>query len=579
MDRRGVTQFPGPASLAGRGLAGSDRGVESDALRPPATPGGTDIDTGDDAPAPGAVRFGLVDIGSNAVRVQISELTRGADGAPRIGTLLSHRAAVRLGRDVFLSGSVPEATVEALLDTLARFRDTCDRRGVRHIEAIATSAMRDATNRQEIVERVRATTGIDVRVIPGSEEAWLLTAAVRSRVDLTTGRSLLVDLGGGSVEVSLVEDGELVHTESWRLGALRVLHALEADDGEGVGTGGGGAFLDLLDEYVGAVQGRIREQFGERPVDRYVATGGNIDSIADVLGGEGRVTRDAEGVERVGLDDLKALTTRLAQIGYHERIETFGLRPDRADTILPAAVVYYRIGRSAGASWIDVPRVGMRDGLLQELVHRHLRDAKAADHRDTLLSVARALGRRYRYDARHADVVRRLSVRLFDGLTAVHQLGEHDRTLLEVAAELHDIGVFVSNARHHKHSWYLIRASEIAGLSDHEREIVALIARYHRRAHPQRRHWGWSGLTAEDQRRVHRLAAILRLADSLDRGHRSKIADLAVEVSARRVVLTPVLADDADADLALERLGVQEKGKLFREVFGRAVELRSPGGG
>ena len=134
MDRRGVTQFPGPASLAGRGLAGSDRGVESDALRPPATTGGTDIDTGDDAPAPGAVRFGLVDIGSNAVRVQISELTRGADGAPRIGTLLSHRAAVRLGRDVFLSGSVPEATVEALLDTLARFRDTCDRRGVRLTE-------------------------------------------------------------------------------------------------------------------------------------------------------------------------------------------------------------------------------------------------------------------------------------------------------------------------------------------------------------------------------------------------------------------------------------------------------------
>ncbi|MBK8978566.1 MAG: Ppx/GppA family phosphatase [Planctomycetes bacterium] len=517
------------------------------------------------------VRFGLVDMGSNAIRLQIVELVT-ATGEVR--TLESHRAPVRLGRDVFMTGFVPPDVIDAAVDSLARFRESCTRLGVVQIEAIATSAMREAQNRNEVLERIRAATDIVVRVVSGSEESYLLTAAVRSRLDLTHGRSLLVDLGGGSVEVSILDAGEVVYTDSYRLGALRVLHALDADDGDG--DPHGASFLQLLDDYVAAVEGRIRDHFGEVKIDRYVATGGNIETLADLAIRAGGARRDGE-IDAVPLEFLKDLTGRLAMLSYRERMEQFDLRPDRADTILPAAVVYYRIGRAARAEVVLAPRVGMRDGLLQELLSGYVRHSREADRREALIAASHGLGRRYRYDERHAEAVRRLALEVFDATRPLHGLGALERTMLEVGALLHDIGVFVNNSKHHKHSWYLIRESELIGLTDAEREIVALVARYHRRAHPTRKHWGWAGLTAEDQRRVHRLAAILRLCDGLDRGHQDKIAHLQVAVTRSTLELRPVLAAGFRAsDLALERLGLDDKGRLFQEVFGRRVRLLEP---
>ncbi len=511
-------------------------------------------------------RFGVVDMGSNAIRVMIAEVG-GSDRDVRI--IESHRAPVRLGRDVFLTGQIPEASIEATVEVLTRFRESCDRHGVASIEAIATSAMRDAQNRNEVLERIRAATDIDVRVISGTDEAYYLLSAVRQGIAIETGRSLLVDLGGGSVEIDLVQDGQVVSSDSYGLGALRVLRALESD---GVEPRGGASFLALLDEYIGAVEGRMRDHFGEISVDRYVATGGNIETIADVLAGEGKVVRE-EGVEVCRLADLEDLTRRLAVRSYAERMRDFQLRPDRADTILPAAVVYYRIGRAARAETVLVPRVGMREGVLHELATRHDQAALAAEHRDTLLAACRALGRRYHYDAEHAEIVRRIASSLFDQTTKLHGFRERERTLLEAAALLHDIGVFVNNARHHKHSWYLIRASDIVGLSEPERELVALIARYHRRSHPKPEHFGWGGLTAEERELVSRLAAILRLADSFDRGHQRKIDDVCVEVSDKALIVRPIRRPGIDSDLMLEKLGVAEKGRLFQLVFGRKVRL------
>jgi exopolyphosphatase/guanosine-5'-triphosphate,3'-diphosphate pyrophosphatase len=514
------------------------------------------------------VRVGVVDMGSNAIRIQVAEI-RGTP--PTIRSLEAQRAPVRLGRDVFLSGRVPEATIEAAIEVLQHFRDACDRHGVERVEAIATSAMRDARNQTEVLQRIRAETGVEIRVISGADEAFLLHAAVCSKVDLAKGRSVLVDLGGGSVEVSLVADGEILNSESYRLGALRVLHALEADFAEPSGE----SFLGLLEEYVRTVEGRIRDHLGKGAIDRYVATGGNIDSIADLLGKEGR-TQLVGGVEACALDDLKELTGRLARLSYVERMETFGLRPDRADTILPAAVVYYRIGLAARASHVLVPRVGMRDGLLQEIALGHARQRQAVEHRDSVLSACREIGRRYRVDGDHAETVRRLAVRLFDQTADLHRLGAEERTLLEAAALLHDVGVFVNNAKHHKHSWYLIRESDIVGLGDEEREIVALCARYHRRAHPSPRHYGWGGLTAEDQQKVRKLSAILRVADGLDRSHQGKVADVEVAIDRKAVDLLPVLGADVESNLVLERLGFQDKSRLFQEVYGRRVQLGRP---
>jgi exopolyphosphatase/guanosine-5'-triphosphate,3'-diphosphate pyrophosphatase len=504
-------------------------------------------------------------MGSNAIRTLIVEITE-AGRSPTV--LASHRESVRLGQDVFLTGSIPEPAVIAAVEVFRRFREECDRLGVEHIRAIATSATREAENRDLIVERIHQASGIRVEVISGSEEAYLLSVAVARRIDMSSGRSVLADLGGGSVEVTLVESGQVVSAESYRLGALRILQALTTTKGEDQGDD----FLDLLDQYVRSLDVRIKEGFGADRIQRYVATGGNIESLADLMRGEG-LGQTVDGVESYPLDALSEWARRLATMSHAERVQRLGLKPDRADTILPAAVVYYRLGRVARAEQVLVPRVGMKDGLVEELVAGHRESFRAMDHRETVLSACRALGRKCHYDADHAARVLEFATALFDASLPLHGFGAEERILLEAASLLHDIGVFVSNAKHHRHSWYLIRSHDLVGLSRAEREVVALVARYHRRAHPASTHEEYSGLPRTDRLRVAKLAAILRVADALDREHLAKIARIELRLGKHGADIVPTLTDPSEPNIALETWAVQQKSSLWKEVFGSPVRL------
>jgi exopolyphosphatase/guanosine-5'-triphosphate,3'-diphosphate pyrophosphatase len=510
------------------------------------------------------LRYGVVDMGSNAIRTQIVEV---AD-VGHFTVLESARHPVRLGQEVFMSGTIPEPAIAAAVDVLSRFREHCERLRVDHIRAIATAATREAANRDLIVERIRHASGIELEVISGSEEAYLLHVAVAARIEMRAGRSLLVDLGGGSVEVTLVENGQVISAESYRLGALRVLQALSG----GTDREQGDDFLDLLDQYVRSLDSRIKEGFGAGGIDRYVATGGNIESLADLMRGEGRGTQVA-GVEAYPLAELQRWARHLATLSHGERVQTLHLKPDRADTILPAAVVYYRLGKVARAETVLVPRVGIREGLVRELAAGHLGALRATDHQETVLASCRALGRKYHYDFDHAHRVHQFAVTLFDQTRSLHGLGAEDRILLEAAALLHDVGAFVSNQRHHKHSWYLIRESDVVGLSRPERELVALIARYHRRAHPAREHEEYESLPRADRLRVAKLAAILRVADALDREHPSRIARIEVVLGRQACEIRPTFASGSEPNVALERWSVEQKGLLWKEVFGTAVKL------
>ncbi|HYB11907.1 MAG TPA: Ppx/GppA family phosphatase, partial [Myxococcota bacterium] len=338
------------------------------------------------APPPRAglpVRYGVVDVGSNAIRCQIVEL-REAGAPPAV--LETRREPVRLGQDVFLTGSIPELSIAAAVDALRRFRSLCDRYEVAGIRAVATSALREAMNRQRILDRIAEATGIHIEIISGTEEAYLLARAVEGRVDLSTGRSMLVDVGGGSVEVTLVEDGQIALSDSYRLGAVRLLEALTRD----APGGEGGDLLELLDQYVGSLDRRIAERLGTGRIDRLVATGGNIETLADLAGREGGL-RSTEGCDALAVKTLAEWIQKLARLSYAERVEALALPPDRADVILPAGVVYYRLAAVARVDRLLVPRVGLRDGLVRDVVEGHLDTSLAADRRETVLAGARAL--------------------------------------------------------------------------------------------------------------------------------------------------------------------------------------------
>ena len=505
-------------------------------------------------------RYGVVDVGSNAIRMQVIEV-RGA-GEPH-ATLDTRREPVRLGQDVFLTGAIPDASVAKAVDALRGFRTACDRWQVRGVRAVATSALREASNRDTILRRIERETGIRIEVISGTEEAYLLARGVESRVDLSEGRSMLVDVGGGSVEVTLVESGQIAVSESYRLGAVRLLEALRRD----VRGGRDAGFLALLDQYVGSLDRRIGERLGEGRIDRFVATGGNIETLGDLAAREGMLRTDG-GIDAISRKTLAEWIQRLARLSYSERVEQLGLAPDRADVLLPAAVVYYRLAEVARAERLLIPRVGLRDGLVRDVVAGHLETAQAADRRETVLAGALALARKYHADLAHAQKVRELAASLFDQTASVHALGAEERVLLEAASLLHDIGAFVSAASHHKHAHYLIRSSDLVGLSESEREIVALAARYHRRSHPRRTHLEFQQRTRAEKSRVLKIAAILRLADALDREHQTKVASVEARIGRKNLDLVLTPADGSDRDLALEHWAVRRKGTLFAEVFG-----------
>ncbi len=507
-------------------------------------------------------RVGIVDMGSNAIRFAVAEATAGT-----IGVLESHRLPTRLGREVFHTGQLTEATLAEVVDAFRRFRATCDRLGVGLIRAIATSAMRDARNRDLLVDRVRDASGIDIEVISGTQEAYLLKLAVETKVDLRQGRSLLVDVGGGSVELVMVEHGQVTSADSYRLGALRMLEAL------GDGDDRGDAFVGLLLEHLKSLEHRIADRFESIRIDRYVAVGGNVESLADLVAAR-TAPRKAGDVESHPLAELQRDVIALARISVADRIAERGLKPDRADTIVPAGVVYVRLGELAGVDRVLVPRVGIKDGLVVEIVRGH--SFAAEHHVDVVLSSCRAMVRRFHCESAHAEAVLTLARQLFDQTRQLHGLGGRARVLLEAAALLHDVGVAINNDGHHKHSQYLIRSSELVGLTDEERHLVALLARYHRKAPPTREHDEFVALRRRDRTLVERLAAILRVADALDRQHAGIVKAVGVEIREDRVELRPMLAGDERTRLTLEAKAVEDKGAMFAQLFGRQPILVSP---
>ncbi|MCK5944428.1 MAG: hypothetical protein KAI24_20740, partial [Planctomycetes bacterium] len=299
-------------------------------------------------------RIGIVDMGSNAIRFLIAE----ASGTEH-RIVESHRLPLRLGRAVFQSGQLPEAAIADTVDAFRRFRASCDRHGVQSRRAIATSAMRSARNRDLLVDRVREASGFEIDVISGTQEAYLLKLGVETKVDLSRGRSVLIDVGGGSVEVVVVEDGDVASANSYRLGALRMLEQFRDADDE--------AFVDLMKKHLRGLEHRIAEHLDGGRIDRYVAVGGNIDSLADLVAA--RVGAAAvDGVDACRLDELEHEVLDLAAISVDARVKKRDLRADRADTIVPAGLVYVHIGRLARAETVLVPRTGIKEGLLVEVM-------------------------------------------------------------------------------------------------------------------------------------------------------------------------------------------------------------------
>jgi exopolyphosphatase/guanosine-5'-triphosphate,3'-diphosphate pyrophosphatase len=500
------------------------------------------------------LNISAIDVGSNAMRMVIGEV----DEAWRVKTIENIRLPVRLGQDVFSKGYLEEKTIQQTEEAFLRFKHVAESFNIQHLRAVATSAAREAGNSDLLLDRVFRTSGIEIEIISGEEEARLIHSAVAHVLNLTNKRTLLIDIGGGSIEVTISTGRNIISTDSYNMGTVRLLEKLNGKNKSKH------PFGNLVREYAEAARYRIERDLGDEKVQICAGTGGNVEEI-------GRLRQKlfkAESDRFITLEELGELIERLDRMTYEERMRKLKLRPDRADVILPASIVLHLIASEAGVKQIAIPNVGLKDGILLDIAE-DLSKSLRPRRREQVWESALHMGRKYQFDERHARLTSRLAARLFEQSKPLHNLDDSNLLLLEIGALLHDIGHFINTVDHDKHGYYLLSVNRLIGLSQREQNIVANLVRYHRKGSPSTGDENFKSLPQKDRLAVIKLSALLRLADSLDISHVGNVTD----VTLKETESGWQMKISAKNDLMLVNWAFDKRKSHFREVFGVNLEM------
>jgi len=502
----------------------------------------------------------VIDVGSNTIRSLVVGVDR--DGNRRV--LDDEKEVVRLASGLNARGRLSGRAMRRALVTLGRLAAIARERGARRFAVVGTSAIRIAANRRAFVDRVRAETGLRLRVVSEAEEARLAFESAAHSFDLGDQPCAVVDIGGGSTEIVLALGNHVQRVSSVRLGAVSLTEESRVSD-------------PVRRREFRRMQRAIRRRLkaarlhADPPPMVMIASGGTATSLAQIaMARRGLQGRPAHGFEMTQAELLHLLSALMRRTLVQRR-QMPGLSPDRADIIIAGAAVLYEVMVRLKVNHLRVNGRGIRHALLERMLHRRSGRTAAIAPARRRLAAAEDFGRSLRYEEGHGRQVRRLSERIFDQLAGPIDLDPGARDLLSAAALLHDVGYVVSYRGHHKHTYSLLSHAQLEGFTPRERELIALAARFHRRGAPGRRHRAWATLPRDDRRLVARLAAIVRLADALDRRHSRRVQDIRCRVTPERMILTLV----ADGDLGVERHAVEEKSDLLADVLRRKVIFRN----
>jgi exopolyphosphatase/guanosine-5'-triphosphate,3'-diphosphate pyrophosphatase len=456
------------------------------------------------------MRIAAIDIGTNSIHMIVVKVRPDLS----FEVIDREKDMVRLGAGGLDGRSLTPTAVSAAMQTLAKFRRLAETYKVDEIIAAATSATREAENGGDFIAEVDRQTGIRIRVISGTEEARLIHLAAGYGVDVGGNTAVVVDIGGGSVEVTLGTATQLTQGKSFKVGVIRLTERFVKSDP-----------LSSRDErrlvkHLSRELGTYLDQLAMRGFDRVIGTSGTILSLgALALTDAGERVEDLRN-RRVPAKALHKLRKRLTEYNIEERLAMEGLDPRRADLCVAGSVLLDTIVRRLGADEFTLCDLALREGLVLDYVHRNsARIRKVERYPDVRRRSIVELGERCGYWSEHAQQVARLALAIFDQTRSVHGLSDRERDWLEYAALLHDIGVHISYERHHRHSYYLIKNGDLRGFDPQEIEAIALIARYHRQGTPKKSHEGYADLPGSMRRAVKALSAMVRLAEGLDRSH------------------------------------------------------------
>ena len=506
----------------------------------------------------GVPRYAAIDIGSNSIRMEAAEV---APGQPaRI--LASDREVTRLGESVFRTGSVSEEAIQATCAVLGRMADLYRKLDVVGVRAVATSAIRDAHNQRDFVDRASQAAGARVEIISGREEARLIHLGVQGNWPQSDKSVLIIDIGGGSSEIVAADHGRLQEAFSKPLGAVRLHEMFLKEDPPTPQQ------LRQMTEYIQQkLEGAVR-RLGHGKWDRVIATSATASSVASAVARTPRTKRDEIDRLRISTAQVRQLYQKLSVRNLQSRRKITGIGPRRAEIIVPGVAVLLEFLREFRLPALYYSRAGVRDGIIADLAARNVGAELWRLTRDQRREVEH-LGRRYGVALDHARKVADIANLLFAALQPLHQLPPDCGKWLEAAAYLHDVGHFVSAASHHKHSWYVVSNSDMAGFTERERILIAALCRYHRRSLPSPEHSAYQALTADERRTLMYLIPILRLADNLDRSHDQRIHSVECRLRDGLVILH--LRSRGDIDL--EQWAAERAAEAFQLVYNRPVSV------
>ena len=505
-------------------------------------------------------KLAVIDIGTNSIHMVLADIL--PDSSYKI--LDRFKDMTRLGNGAFTARRLSDEAMGRAVGVLKTLVTLARNKGFERIVAVATSAVREAKNGGDFVDLVKAQTGVKIRVISGLEEARLTFLGVRHSMSLPDKHTLVVDVGGGSVELIVGTRDGSQQAKSLKLGAIRLsdqyLPKMPPTK----------AMRKQLDEVVRLTLQEALNLFQVKQFEVVVATSGMAGNLAEIihLQQTGRPLPQLN-LAQVKLKDLRAVEAQLSMSSVKVRLSIPGLDPKRVDTLLPAVVVLHRLLELSSADEMIVCDKAIREGIIYDFIERH-RDGLKAEREipDVRRRNVIGLARRCRVPEVHSLHVADLALRLFDQTKRLHCLGETERNWLEFAAILHDIGYLINPRQHHKHAYYLIKNSDIDGLTAEDIEIIANIARYHRRAMPAAKHEGYAALSLKMKRTARILSALLRVADALDRTHFSVVQTVHVKIG-QMLTVTAMVTGDA----GMEIWSASQRADLLEQVFQRQVRF------
>jgi exopolyphosphatase/guanosine-5'-triphosphate,3'-diphosphate pyrophosphatase len=504
------------------------------------------------------MRLAVVDIGSHSLHLVIVGIR--ADNSVEI--VARERTSVRLG------GGSPDEVLDpdarrASLSALTHFRRLIHAHHSDDVIAVASNAVREAEDGSDFLEAVFRETRLRVRVISGGEEARLIHAAALAHAGAATESTVVVRIGGETSQISRSDGSIVTNARSFKLGGMRLAAAFMKTDPLSQFDG------RRLVRHLHAELAVYLDTLREAGVTRAIGTSGTMTTLGRLAAALSGAPGDALP-PTLTVNQLHGLRRALAPLTRAERLGTPSLDPQRAEHVLAGAMMALFIFRRLGVKVVALSDAGVRDGLVLDYISRNRRRLDYAirfpdRRRRGVFELAAHCG----CSEAHAQQVARVALTLFDGTSAVHGLGKSEREWLEYAALLHDTGAHVNRERHHKHSYYLITNADLPGLAPREREMIGLVARYHRRSEPKSRHEEFASLTPAERRTVQWLGAILRLAEALDRTHAQKLTRVAIQEAAAEWRL----AVESQEDAALELAAAQEQKHVMQKLLRKPLRL------